>query len=111
MTGESGSVQNRFRFAREIIRAVRPVMPDECLISFRISNWGVADMKVPLFEKDEWRAIIGYLDEEPVDVISVSTLNYSDSAFGTSRNMAQLTREETGKPLLKCEGLNRELIF
>jgi len=97
-----GSVQNRFRFAREIIRAVRPVVPDERLLSFRISNWGVADMKVPLFEKDEWRAIISYLDEEPVDVISVSTLNYSDSAFGTSQNMAQLTRGETGKPLMIC---------
>ncbi|MGM0452990.1 MAG: NADH-dependent flavin oxidoreductase, partial [Thermodesulfobacteriota bacterium] len=97
-----GSMENRFRFARDIIRAVRPVLPDDRLLTFRISNWGVADMEVPLFEKDEWQSMIGYLDQEPVDAISVSTLNCAERAFGTDRNMAQLTREKTDKPIMIC---------
>jgi 2,4-dienoyl-CoA reductase-like NADH-dependent reductase (Old Yellow Enzyme family) len=72
-------------------------------LSFRISNWGVADAQVSLFEsKEEWQQIIAMLDASPVDVISVSTLNFKDKAFGTEKNMAQLTREATKKPLMIC---------
>ena len=44
-----GSVEKRFRFAREIIQAVKKVIPEDRLLAFRISNWGVADMEVSLF--------------------------------------------------------------
>ena len=98
-----GSVENRFRFAREVIRAVRDVMPEDRLLSFRISNWGVADMEVSLFEsRDEWQQIIGLLSKEPIDMISVSTYNFREKVFGTDRTMAQLTREVTDLPLMIC---------
>ncbi len=97
-----GSAENRFRLARRIIRAVREVVPEDRLVTFRISNWGVVDMKVPLFDKDDWLSMIGYLDQEPVDAVSVSTLNFSDSAFGTGQTMAELTRQKTAKPLMIC---------
>ncbi len=97
-----GSLENRFRFAREIIEAVKAVVPDDRLLTFRISNWGVADMQVSLFDADEWRQLIGLLDRQPLDIISVSTLNYKDPAFDTEKNMAQLTREKTQKPLMIC---------
>jgi 2,4-dienoyl-CoA reductase-like NADH-dependent reductase (Old Yellow Enzyme family) len=46
--------------------------------------------------------MISYLDSEPLDAISVSTMNYKDKTFGTDKNMAQLTREVTDKPIIIC---------
>jgi 2,4-dienoyl-CoA reductase-like NADH-dependent reductase (Old Yellow Enzyme family) len=98
-----GSVENRYRFAHEVIQAVRRVVPDDRLLTFRISNWGVADSQVSLFEsKAEWQQIIRFLSAEPIDAISVSTYRYNDKAFGTEQNMAQLTREATDLPIMIC---------
>jgi 2,4-dienoyl-CoA reductase-like NADH-dependent reductase (Old Yellow Enzyme family) len=98
-----GSVENRYRFAHEIIQAVRQVVPPDRLLTFRISNWGVADMEVSLFEdKPEWQQIIKMLSTEPIDAISVSTYDYSAKAFGTDQNMARITREATDLPLMIC---------
>jgi 2,4-dienoyl-CoA reductase-like NADH-dependent reductase (Old Yellow Enzyme family) len=98
-----GSVENRYRFAHEIIHAVRQVVPPDRLLTFRISNWGVADMEVSLFEdKPEWQQIIKMLSKEPIDAISVSTYDYSEKAFGTDQTMARITREATDLPLMIC---------
>ena len=98
-----GSVENRYRFAHEIIQAVRQVVPPDRLLTFRISNWGVADMEVSLFEdKPEWQQIIKMLSTEPIDAISVSTYDYSAKAFGTDQTMARITREATDLPLMIC---------
>lgn len=101
-----GSVENRYRFAHEVIQAVRKVIPDDRLLTFRISNWGVADMEVSLFDsKEEYQEIIRRLANEPIDAISVSTYGYNEKAFGTNKNMAQLTREITDLPLMICGGI------
>jgi 2,4-dienoyl-CoA reductase-like NADH-dependent reductase (Old Yellow Enzyme family) len=98
-----GSVENRYRFAHEIIQAVRQVVPPDRLLIFRISNWGVADMEVSLFEdKPEWQQIIKMLSKEPIDAISISTYDYSAKAFGTDQTMARITREATDLPLMIC---------
>ena len=98
-----GSIENRFRFAREIIRAVRDVTPESKLLTFRISNWGVADMDVSLFEsEDEFSRLIGLLDEEPIDAVSVSTYDYSRKAFGGDKTMARIAREATKLPIMIC---------
>ncbi len=98
-----GSVENRYRFAHEVIEAVRKVVPQERLLVFRISNWGIADMEVSLFEsKAEWQQVIRLLSDEPIDAISVSTYDYSEKAFGTDQNMAQLTRAVTDLPIMIC---------
>lgn len=98
-----GSVENRYRFAHEVIQAVRKVVPRERLLNFRISNWGVADMNVSLFESQaEWQQMIRLLSDEPIDAISVSTYGYSEKAFGTDQNMAQLTRAVTDLPIMIC---------
>jgi 2,4-dienoyl-CoA reductase-like NADH-dependent reductase (Old Yellow Enzyme family) len=98
-----GSVENRFRFASEVIQAVYNVVPEDRLLTFRISNWGVADMEVSLFEnKEEWQTLIKLLSKEPIDAVSVSTYRYKDKAFGTDQNMAGITREVTDLPLMIC---------
>lgn len=98
-----GSMENRYRFIHEVIRAVRPVIPKEKLLVVRVSNWGIADMDVSLFENaDEWQEMIRLFSAEPIDAISVSTYDYSQEAFGTGKTMAALTREATGLPLMLC---------
>jgi 2,4-dienoyl-CoA reductase-like NADH-dependent reductase (Old Yellow Enzyme family) len=95
-------VENRYRLVHEIIQAVRPLVPESRLITFRISNWGVADMEVSLYSKEEYQQIIKLLSREPIDAISVSTYDFSQKAFGTNLNMAQLTREVTDLPIMIC---------
>ena len=98
-----GSVENRYRFAHEVIQAVSEVIPGDRLLIFRISNWGIADMEVSLFEsREEYQEIVRRLAEEPIDALSVSTYDYSQKAFGTEKNMAQLTREVMTLPLIIC---------
>lgn len=98
-----GSVENRYRFLHEVIQAVRKVVPEDRLLVVRISNWGIADMEVSLFEnKDEWQEIVRRLSEEPIDAISVSTYDYQEKAFGTDQTMSQLTREVTDLPIMIC---------
>ncbi len=98
-----GSAAKRFRFAREVIRAVRPAVPAERLLLFRISDWGVADPQVSLFASaEEWQEVIGLLDREPLDALSVSTYDFRAEAFATGQTMAALTRRATRLPLLIC---------
>jgi 2,4-dienoyl-CoA reductase-like NADH-dependent reductase (Old Yellow Enzyme family) len=98
-----GSVENRYRFAHEIIDDVHKVVPGDRLLTFRISNWGVADMDVSLFDsKSEWQQIIKLLSKEPIDAISVSTYDYTANVFETNQNMAQITREATDLPIMIC---------
>jgi 2,4-dienoyl-CoA reductase-like NADH-dependent reductase (Old Yellow Enzyme family) len=101
--GYGGSVEHRYRFAHEIIQAVSKVIPEDFLLTFRISNWGVADMEISLFDtKEEYQEIIKLLSNDPLDAISVSTYEYHTKAFGTDKNMAQLTREVTNLPIMIC---------
>ena len=98
-----GSVTKRYRFAHEVIQAVAGVMPVDKALIFRISDWGVVDLEVSLFRRqEEYQEIIALLSREPLDAISVSTYDYQQRAFGTEQNMAQITREATSLPLMIC---------
>lgn len=98
-----GSAEKRYRFAQEVIQAVREEVPRDRLLLFRISNWGVADSQVSLFaDQAEYQGIIRRLSEAPIDAISVSTYGYGDAAFGSGKTMARLTREATSLPILIC---------
>ena len=98
-----GIVENRFRLAREIIRAVSEAIPGDRLLTFRISNWGIVDTDVSLFQsKEEYQEIIRLLSKEPLDAISVSTYDFDAKSFGTEQSMAQITREVTSLPIMIC---------
>ena len=98
-----GSMENRFRFVREVIEAVREVIPHDHLLVVRVSNWGIADMDVSLFkDKAEWQEMIRLFDTLPIDAISVSTYDHGMDAFGTGHTMAALTRQVTSLPLMIC---------
>ena len=98
-----GTMENRYRFIHEVIAAVRPMIPSDRLLIVRVSNWGIADMDVSLFEdKAEWQQMIQLFSREPIDAISLSTYDFSAKAFGTDQNMTQITREATKLPILIC---------
>ncbi|MEJ2575378.1 MAG: NADH-dependent flavin oxidoreductase [Gammaproteobacteria bacterium] len=98
-----GTVENRYRFAHQVIRAVRDVVPGDRLLTFRISDWGVADTDVSLFgTREEWQRVIRLLDDDSLDAISVSCVDAAQTAFGSDRTLAALTREVTAKPLMIC---------
>jgi 2,4-dienoyl-CoA reductase-like NADH-dependent reductase (Old Yellow Enzyme family) len=101
--GYGGSMENRYRFVHEVIAAVRLVIPRDRLLFVRVSNWGIADMDVSLFEsKAEWQEMIQLFSRESIDAISLSTYDYSAKAFGIDQNMTQITREATTLPILIC---------
>jgi 2,4-dienoyl-CoA reductase-like NADH-dependent reductase (Old Yellow Enzyme family) len=101
--GYGGSMENRYQFIHEVITAVRLVIPRDRLLFVRVSNWGIADMDVSLFEdKAEWQQMISLFSHEPIDAISLSTYDYRAKAFGTDQNMTQITREVTDLPILIC---------
>ena len=98
-----GTLENRFRFARELIRASRAVMPADRLLTFRLSNFGTAHL--PIFQYpnlDEWQQLIKLFATEPIDVISLSCYNFQEEVYGTDKNLAQVTREVTTLPLMVC---------
>lgn len=98
-----GSLENRFRFAHELIQSVREVVPHDRILSFRLSNWGVVDMEVSLFsDSHEWLKLIAMLSEQPLDALSISTYDFQKSAFETALSMSQLTRRATALPLFIC---------
>jgi N-ethylmaleimide reductase len=98
-----GPLENRYRFAHEVIAAVRAVVPVDRILTFRISNWGVVDPDVSLFEtREEWQALIERLSAEPIDAISLSTYDFRAKGFGTDQTICQLTRAVTDLPLMIC---------
>jgi 2,4-dienoyl-CoA reductase-like NADH-dependent reductase (Old Yellow Enzyme family) len=105
-----GTAAKRFRFAHEVIAAVRAVVPAERLLLFRISNWGVADPDVSLFASAaQWQELIGRLDREPLDALSLSTYDFRAPAFDSGLTMARLTRQATALPLLICGRIHDRL--
>jgi 2,4-dienoyl-CoA reductase-like NADH-dependent reductase (Old Yellow Enzyme family) len=98
-----GPFENRYRFANEVVAAVRAVVPADRLLTFRISNWGVVDPDVSLFEtREEWQALIERLSAEPIDAISLSTYDFQAKGFDTDKTICQLTRAVTDLPLMIC---------
>lgn len=101
-----GSVENRYRFVGEVIEAVKGVLRDDTLLLARVSNWAIADMDVSLFaDKKEWQELIGFFNKSSIDGLSLSTYNFSDEAFGTGKNMAELTGEVFNRPIILCGGI------
>jgi len=101
--GYGGSMENRYRFAHEVIQAVRQAVPSDRLLLFRISNWGVVDSQVSLFsDQATYQDIVRRLSQEPIDAVSISTYGYHDEAFGSGKTMACLTREVTALPIFIC---------
>lgn len=97
-----GSLENRTRFAAEIVAAVRAAVGEDFTIVFRFSQWKQQDYDARLANTPEELArLLAPLSEAGVDVFHASTRRFWVPEFeGSQLNLAGWTRKLTGKPVI-----------
>jgi 2,4-dienoyl-CoA reductase-like NADH-dependent reductase (Old Yellow Enzyme family) len=109
-----GSMENRGRFAREIIEAARAEVGEDFPILFRLSQWKQQDYEARLAHSpEELGDFLQPLSEAGVDIFHCSTRRFWESEFeGSDLNLAGWTRKITGKPTITVGsvGLNADFI-
>ncbi|MEH6389449.1 MAG: NADH:flavin oxidoreductase [Pseudomonas profundi] len=109
-----GSMENRGRFALEIVRAVRDAVGPDYPIIFRYSQWKQQDYTARLAPTPELlEAFLAPLVEAGVDIFHCSQRRFWEPEFeGSDLNLAGWTRKITGKPCITVGsiGLDGEFI-
>lgn len=97
-----GSMENRGRFAVEIIRAVRAAVGPDYPIIFRFSQWKQQDYTARLAPTPELlEQFLTPLSEAGVDIFHCSQRRFWEPEFESSElNLAGWTRKITGKPAI-----------
>ncbi len=97
-----GSLENRGRFAVEIIRAVRAAVGDDFAIVLRYSQWKQQDYNARLVQTpEELGRFLAPLVEAGVDIFHCSTRRFWEPEFdGSDLNLAGWTKKLTGKPAM-----------
>ena len=109
-----GSMDNRGRFAVEIIRAVREAVGPDYPIIFRFSQWKQQDYTARLAPTPALlEQFLTPLSEAGVDIFHCSQRRYWEPEFeGSDLNLAGWTRKITGKPCITVGsvGLDSEFL-
>jgi len=94
-----GSLENRCRFAVEIITAIRAAVGEDFPIIFRYSQWKQQDYTAKLADTPEQlKEFLSYLSDAGVDVFHCSTRRFWLPEFdGSDLNLAGWTKKLTGK--------------
>lgn len=97
-----GSLENRGRFAVEIIRAVRAAVGDDFAIVLRYSQWKQQDYSARLVQTpEELGRFLAPLVAAGVDIFHCSTRRFWEPEFdGSDLNLAGWTKKLTGKPTM-----------
>src|SRR5690606_879812 len=97
-----GSLENRGRFAEEIIRAVRAEVGEDFAIMLRYSQWKQQDYDARLAQTpEELERFLAPLVAAGVDVFHCSTRRFWLPEFeGSDLNLAGWTKKITGKPTM-----------
>jgi len=97
-----GSLENRGRFAVEIVKAVREAVGEDFAIVFRFSQWKQQDYDAKLATSpEELKAVLMPLVEAGVDVFHASTRRFWEPEFeGSDLNLAGWTQKLTGVPTI-----------
>ena len=107
-----GSMENRGRFAVEIIKAIRSATSPDFPIVLRYSQWKQQDYSARLAQTpQELEAFLKPLSEAGVDIFHCSQRRYWESEFDNSElNLAGWTKKITGKPTITVGsvGLNQD---
>jgi 2,4-dienoyl-CoA reductase-like NADH-dependent reductase (Old Yellow Enzyme family) len=98
--GYGGSLENRSRFALEIIQAVRAAVGPEFPVSLRWSQWKQQDYSARLVNTPaEMERLVVPLSEAGVDIFHCSTRRFWEPEFeGSDLNLAGWCQKITGKP-------------
>ena len=97
-----GSLENRGRFAAEIIAAVRAAVGPDFPVILRWSQWKQQDYTARLVTSPaELEQFLTPLSEAGVDIFHCSTRRFWEPEFeGSDLNLAGWTRRITGKPAI-----------
>ena len=97
-----GSMENRGRFAVEIVRAVREAVGADYPIIFRFSQWKQQDYTARLAPTPELlEQFLKPLADAGVDIFHCSQRRFWEPEFeGSDLNLAGWTRKITGKPAI-----------
>jgi len=110
-----GSVNNRGRFACEVISAIRAAVGIEFPISFRFSQWKQDDYNAKIVDNpDELEVLLSALVEAGVDIFHPSTRRFWEPAFeGSDLSLAGWTKNITNKTTIAVGsiGIDHEYII
>ncbi|MFT6955724.1 MAG: 2,4-dienoyl-CoA reductase-like NADH-dependent reductase (Old Yellow Enzyme family) [Halieaceae bacterium] len=97
-----GSIENRNRFAVEVITAVRESVGPDFTILLRYSQWKQQDYDARLAQTpEELERILLPLSEAGVDIFHCSARRFWEPEFeGSDLNLAGWTQKITGKPAI-----------
>jgi len=109
-----GSMDNRSRFACEIVAGIRAKVNPDFPIIFRFSQWKQQDYSARLVETpEELGEFLKPLVEAGVDIFHCSTRRFWEPEFeGSDLNLAGWTKKLTGKPTITVGsvGLNADFL-
>lgn len=109
-----GSLENRARFACEIVRAVRAAVGEDFAIVFRFSQWKQQAYEAKLADSPEQlKQLLDLLVDAGVDIFHASTRRFWEPEFaGSNLNLAGWTQKLTGKPAISVGsvGLTEDFI-
>ncbi|MFK8049767.1 MAG: NADH:flavin oxidoreductase [Halioglobus sp.] len=111
--GYGGSLENRGRFAVEIIAAARAAVGPDFPIMFRFSQWKQQDYAARLVENPEdLERFLTPLSEAGVDVFHCSQRRFWEPEFeGSELNLAGWTQKLTGKPAITVGSVGLDADF
>lgn len=97
-----GSLENRTRFAVEIVQAIRAAVGEDFVIIFRFSQWKQQDYNAKLCQTPaQLETFLTLLSDASVDVFHASTRRFWLSEFeGSDLNLAGWTKKLTNKPVI-----------
>jgi len=102
-----GDRLRRTRLVREVVRAIRQVIPADKPVIYRFSQWKLQDYGARLAETPQELAIVtGALADAGIDIFDVSTRHFDAPAFaGSDMGLAGWVRKLTGKPVMTVGGI------
>lgn len=97
-----GSLENRARFAVEIVQAIRAVVGKDFPIIFRYSQWKQQNYNAKLCQTpEELKTFLMLLSDAGVDIFHASTRRFWLPEFeGSDLNLAGWTKKLTNKPVI-----------
>jgi len=108
-----GSLQNRCRFALEVVKAVRAKVSADFPVVFRFSQWKLGDYHAKIAHTpQELALILKPLADAGVDFFHASTRKLWQPAFeGSDDSLAAWTKKLSGKPVIAVGSVGLEKEF
>ncbi len=108
-----GSLENRTRFAVEIVEAIRAAVGEDFPIIFRFSQWKQQDYSARLCQTpEELETFLSLLSDAGVDIFHASTRRFWVPEFeGSELGLAGWTKKLTNKPVITVGNVGLDADF